>query len=68
MTAGALKEMLEEVPSETPVVIDGGPDHTYRTIGAVSLATAGFDLHTFHEWWSSEDNPGETPVDVVVLE
>ena len=69
ITTGDLMRAFENMPPDTPIVIEGGSDHTYRTIRQVVARKVGLDGKTFYEWYgASDDNPDEMPVDAVVLE
>jgi hypothetical protein len=69
MTADALKAILEKLPPETPVVLAGGSDHTYRAFRRATLNQAGFADGTFYEWFGADSwDDDSPPVDVVVLE
>lgn len=70
LTVGALRKLFDGVPDTTPVVVSGGPDHTYRTPDHADLALADFnrDGQTFAEWHGPEHSgEGCRPVAVVLL-
>lgn len=65
-----LREVLDGLPEDTPVVVAGGPDHSYRKVNAASLALADFTDagQTFAEWHGPEyANEEGRPVAVVLI-
>ena len=65
-----LRAVLDGLPEDTPVVVAGGPDHSYRKVGTASLALADFaDAgQTFAEWHGPEyANEEGRPVAVVLI-
>ena len=68
-TVEKLRDALSGFPPETPVVIEGGHDHTLNTVHGLRDDTAGDDGQTFFEWAGEENaSEGETPLRVVVIE
>ena len=67
MNVGELKELLSGIADEVEVVTPGS-DHSYRVISCAGDETAGRKGNNYWEWFSSEDNAGELPVRVVVIE
>lgn len=71
LTAGELRRLLAGLSDDTPIVVSGGYDHTYRVPYTATPTTVGYcpEDGTYHEWWG-EENAGEgiSPHHAVVLE
>jgi hypothetical protein len=69
MTVEKLRDLLSGFPPETPVVIEGGSDHTFNRVLGLRDDTAGYDGQMFFEWAGEENaSEGEEPLRVAVIE
>lgn len=69
MKVSTLKQLLEQVPADSEVVMQG-PDHSYTPIVRAHPARAGYSQEDdyFGEWQGPDAaSPGEKEVLVVVL-
>lgn len=68
MTAKELREALQGVPDETPVLITGAGDHGYLEPSEALLMSVGKSEYRWTEWdgeWGA--SPGEIRVDGFVI-
>ena len=68
-TVGELRALFEHLSDDTPVVLAGGSDHTYRPVRESVVALAGFTPSVeFFEWYGPQNaSTGEEPVTALVL-
>lgn len=67
LTVAKLRALIDTLPDDTLVIVSGGPDHTYRMLGAAILTVAVREDGPYGEWHGPEHTEGD-PAAVVVLE
>lgn len=68
LTAGELRKVLDRVPDDTPILIAGGPDHSYRKPSGAEVNLAGYAQGYFGEWYGRKHaSPGERPISAIII-
>jgi len=72
LTVGALRKALEGASDDLPVLVAGGPDHSYRTMTGSGVTTVAVSQNrgreSFAEWAGPENaSPGEKPAPAFVV-
>lgn len=66
MNVGKLKEMIKDLPDDTPILMSGS-DHSYYR-GDVRVGPATINGGDYSEYWGDEYlNEGDKKVDVALL-
>lgn len=70
MNVRELRKLISKLPDDLPVVVSGGPDHSYIPLQHVFDTEAGYDKseRTHCEWHGPEHaSPGEVEVRICLL-